>query len=61
MAYWVWNKVPLKTKRRFFELIRQGQSAQVVSLEVRVSPGVGPLSFIDASSVTFIDTPISGK
>jgi transposase, IS30 family len=50
-----------ETKRRFFELIRQGWSGQAASLAVGVSPSCGSLWFIDAGRVEFVDAPISGR
>lgn len=61
MAYRAWNKASLETKRGFFELIRQGWSAQAASLAVGVSPSAGSLWFIDAGQVAFIDQPISAR
>jgi IS30 family transposase len=61
MAYRAWNKTPAVTKRRYFELIRQGASGAAVSLQVGVSLSCGSLWFIDAGSVTFIDKPISSR
>src|SRR6266550_3443149 len=61
MARWAWNKAPAKTKRQFFELIRQGNSGQSASLAVGVSPSCGSLWFIDASRVSFIERPISSR
>ena len=61
MPRWAWNKAPADTKRRFFELIRQGCSGQVASLAVGVSPSCGSLWFIDAGRMTFIDRPISSR
>ncbi|MBS1674498.1 MAG: IS30 family transposase [Actinobacteria bacterium] len=61
MAHRAWNGAAPTVKRRFYELIRQGWSAQAASLEVGVSPSAGSLWFIDAGSVKFIDTPISNR
>lgn len=61
MGYRAWNKASRATKRRFFELIRQGWSGQAASLEVGVSPSAGSLWFIDAGSVTFLDSPINSR
>jgi IS30 family transposase len=54
-----WNKSPAETKRRFFELIRNGWSGEAASLAVGVSPSCGSLWFIDAGRVSFVDRPIS--
>jgi IS30 family transposase len=61
MPRWAWNKAPTGVKREFFELIRQGASAQAAALTVGVSPSCGSLWFIDAGRVTFIDQPISSR
>jgi transposase, IS30 family len=61
MARWAWNKSPAGIKRLFYELIRQGWSAQAASLAVGVSPSCGSLWFIDAGRVSFIDRPISSR
>jgi IS30 family transposase len=61
MPYRAWNKLPVETKRRFFELIRQGVSGQAGSLAVGVSPSCGSLWFIDAGRVEFIDRAISSR
>lgn len=61
MPRWAWNKASADTKRRYFELIRQGLSSQSASLQVGVSPSCGSLWFIDAGSVTFVDKPISSR
>jgi len=51
----------LDTKRRYFELIRQGASGAAASQRVGVSFSCGSLWFIDAGSVTFIDKPINSR
>lgn len=56
-----WNKAPADTKRRYFELIRQGASGSAASQQVGVSLSCGSLWYIDAGSVTFIDEPISSR
>lgn len=61
MPHRAWNKADRETKRRFFELIRQGVRSQAASAAVGVSPSCGSLWFIDAGAVTFIDTPISSR
>ncbi|MBM0240554.1 IS30 family transposase, partial [Micromonospora sp. ATA32] len=48
-------------KRRYFELIRTGLSGSVAAQRVGVSLSCGSLWFIDAGSVSFIETPISGR
>jgi IS30 family transposase len=58
---YAWNKAGLETKRRFFELIRQGQSGLAASVAVGVSPSCGSLWFIDADRVSFIEQPISRR
>ena len=61
MPRWAWNKAPAESKRRFFELIRQGASGVEASLAVGVSPSCGSLWFIDAGRVNFIERPISSR
>lgn len=56
-----WNKAPADTKRRYFDLIRQGASGAAASQDVGVSLSCGSLWFIDAGSVTFIDKRISSR
>ena len=47
-----WNKTPPVSKRRYFELIRQGCSGTAASEQVGVSLSCGSLWFIDAGSVS---------
>jgi Ketopantoate reductase PanE/ApbA C terminal len=61
MPYRAWNKVPSDTKRRYFELIRDGASGMAASQRVGVSLSCGSVWFIDAGSVTFIDKPINSR
>ena len=61
MPRWAWNKAPAESKRRFFELIRQGASGLEASLAVGVSPSCGSLWFIDAGRVDFLERPICGR
>jgi transposase, IS30 family len=61
MLHRAWNKAPLDTKRRYFELIRGGASGAAASQRVGVSFSCGSLWFIDAGSVTFIDKPINSR
>jgi hypothetical protein len=61
MPRWAWNKAPAESKRRFFELIRQGASGLEASAAVGVSPSCGSLWFIDAGRVDFLERPISGR
>ncbi len=61
MPRWAWNKAPAESKRRFFELIRQGASGLEASLAVGVSPSCGSLWFIDAGRVSFIEHPINSR
>jgi IS30 family transposase len=56
-----WNRAPLETKRRYFELIGEGASGTSASRRVGVSFSCGSLWFIDAGSVIFIDKPISSR
>ncbi|MGH3564001.1 MAG: IS30 family transposase [Mycobacterium sp.] len=55
------NRMSVAVKRRYFELIRQGLSGSTAAERVGVSLSCGSLWFIDAGSVTFIDTPISPR
>jgi IS30 family transposase len=48
-------------KRRYFELIRTGMRGARASAEVGVSLSCGSLWFIDAGSVSYVETPISGR
>lgn len=61
MPRWAWNKTSPASKRRYFELIRQGSSGATASQQVGVSLSCGSLWFIDAGSVKFIDKPISRR
>ena len=56
------NKMPAQVKRRYFELIRQGLSGAEAARRVGVSLSCGSLWFIEAGSVTTIETtPISTR
>jgi IS30 family transposase len=55
------NKMSLDVKRRYFELIRTGMRGARAAAEVGVSLSCGSLWFIDAGSVSYIETPISGR
>jgi IS30 family transposase len=48
-------------KRRYFELIRTGLSGSQAAQEVGVSLSCGSLWFIDAGSVSYVETPISPR
>ena len=61
MPRWAWNKAPAESKRRFFELVRQGASGLEASVAVGVSPSCGSLWFIDAGRVDFVERPISAR
>ena len=61
MPHRAWNKAPRDTKRRYFELIRQGANGTAASQRVGVSLSCGSLWFIDAGSVTFIDKQINSR
>ncbi|MDJ0362529.1 helix-turn-helix domain-containing protein [Rhodococcus sp. H29-C3] len=56
-----WNKSPQESKRRYFELIRQGHSGSKAASTVGVSLSCGSLWFIDAGSVTYVESPISSR
>jgi IS30 family transposase len=55
------NKMPVAVKRRYFDLIRAGLSGSQAAASVGVSLSCGSLWFIDAGSVSFVETPISGR
>src|SRR5665213_4437478 len=55
------NRMAPATKRRYFELIRQGLSGSAASQQVGVSLSCGSLWFTDAGSVDFVDPPISSR
>jgi IS30 family transposase len=61
MPRYAWNKSSPEAKARYFELIRRGWSGSRASAAVGVSLSCGSLWFIDAGSVSFIETPISGR
>jgi IS30 family transposase len=56
-----WNTAPQDVKRRYFELIRAGCSGASASLAVGVSLSCGSLWFIDADSVSYVETPVSSR
>ncbi len=55
------NKMPAEVKRRYFELIRAGTRGARAAAEVGVSLSCGSVWFIDAGSVSFVETPISRR
>jgi IS30 family transposase len=55
------NKMSSAVKRRYFELIRAGVRGARAADEVGVSLSCGSLWFIDAGSVTYVETPISAR
>ena len=61
MPRYAWNKSSPSAKARYFELIRQGWSGSRASQAVGVSLSCGSLWFIDAGSVSFIETTISSR
>jgi hypothetical protein len=61
MPYLAWNKASADTKRRYFELIRQGASGADASRCVGASFSCGSLWFIETGSVSFFDKPISSR
>ena len=61
MPRYAWNKAPQQVKRCYFELIRQGWSGTAASSAAGVSLSCGSLWFIDAGSVSFVETPISSR
>src|ERR1700704_1727782 len=48
-------------KRRYFELIRTGRSGSQAAQEGGVSLSCGSLWFIDAGSVSYVETPVSPR
>lgn len=61
MPRYAWNKTAQDVKRRYFELIRQGCSGAAASAAVGVSLSCGSLWFIDAGSMSYIESPISSR
>ena len=61
MPRYAWNKMPAGVKGRYFELIRTGLSGSQAAGRVGVSLSCGSLWFIDAGSVSFIETPVSPR
>jgi hypothetical protein len=55
------NKMPAEVKRHYFRLIRQGRSGASAAEVVGASLSCGSLWFIDAGSVSFVETPISPR
>jgi transposase, IS30 family len=55
------SKMPVAVRRRYFELIRTGLSGSRAAERVGVSLSCGSLWFIDAGSVSFVETPISSR
>jgi transposase, IS30 family len=53
--------MPTEVKRRYFELIRSGVRGARAADEVGVSLSCGSVWFIDAGSVSYLETPISGR
>jgi IS30 family transposase len=61
MPRYAWNKSSPEAKARYFELIRQGCSGSCASQAVGVSLSCGSLWFIDAGSVSYVETPIDSR
>src|SRR5947209_16688506 len=55
------NKMSTAVKRRYFELIRKGLSGSQAAQAVGVSLSCGSLWFIDAGSVSYVETPVSPR
>jgi len=55
------NKMSTAVKRRYFELIRAGVRGARAADEVGVSLSCGSLWFIDAGSVSYVESPISAR
>jgi IS30 family transposase len=51
----------MMVRRRYFELIRTGLSGSQAAQQVGVSLSCGSLWFIDAGSVSYVETPISPR
>jgi hypothetical protein len=51
--------MPAAVKRQYFELIRTGLPGSQAAARVGVSLSCGSLWFIDAGSVSFVETPHS--
>jgi IS30 family transposase len=62
MPRWAHNKMPATTKRRYFELIREGHKGAVAARLVGVSTSCGSLWFLDAGGMLIPDPgPISSR
>jgi IS30 family transposase len=62
MPRWAHNKMPADTKRRYFQLIREGHKGAEAARRVRVSTSCGSLWFLDAGGVLVPDPgPISPR
>ena len=61
MPRYAWNKSSPELKARYFELIRARLSGSSASEAVGVSLSCGSLWFIDAGSVSYIETPTSSR
>src|SRR6266487_2541587 len=61
MPRYAWNKMPPRVKGRYFELIRTGLSGLQAAGRVGVSLSCGSLWFIDAGSVSFVETPVNPR
>jgi IS30 family transposase len=55
------NMMSPEVKRRYFGLIRSGMRGARAAAEVGVSLSCGSVWFIDAGSVSYVETPISGR
>ncbi len=60
MPRYAWNKRPAEVKRRYFALIRQGLSGAEAARRVGVSLSCGSVWFLDAGSVSFVETASIG-
>jgi IS30 family transposase len=62
MPRWAHNKMPADTKRRYFQLIREGHKGAEAARRVHVSTSCGSLWFLDAGGVLVPDPgPISPR
>ena len=55
------NKSAPEVKARYFELIREGWDGSQAAFEVGVSTSCGSKWFVDAGSVSYIETPVSRR
>ncbi|MEV0831309.1 helix-turn-helix domain-containing protein, partial [Nonomuraea rubra] len=62
MPRWAHNKMPTVTKKRYFELLRQGYKGAAAARVVGVSTSCGSLWFLDAGGMLVPDPgPVSPR